>query len=88
MSKQSKCLGELNGRWALLFKVTQILWAILLPILLAVLLKWLPWITKEAILNEQYRAQEGERQKAMRYMVMDELRPIQNELRTHKHPMP
>jgi len=62
----AKTLGELNGAWAFLFKLTQVLWTILLPILLAVLLSWMPWVTKQTILNEQFRVQEEDRKAALR----------------------
>lgn len=51
----SKTLGELTGKWAIIFKITQILWAILLPILLAVMVKWGPWVTQSTVLNNEFR---------------------------------
>lgn len=66
MPKPSKTIGELNGKWAFIFKLTQILWTILLPVLLFVLLNWMPWVTKQTILNEQFRSQEEDRKAALR----------------------
>lgn len=52
----SKTLGELTGKWAVIFKITQILWAILLPVLLAVMVKWGPWVTHSIVLNNEFRS--------------------------------
>lgn len=62
---KGKTVGELNGWWALVFKITQILSAILMPLILALLLRWMPWVSRETILNEQFRANEPERREAM-----------------------
>lgn len=65
-----KTIGELNGKWALIFKATQIMWAVLLPIMLVVMTQWAPWVTNSTILNNQYR--EG--QPTVHQQLVDQLK--------------
>lgn len=49
-TKRAKPIGELNGRWALLFKVTQVIIPIFILAISGIGIPWCVWVTKQ--LNE------------------------------------
>lgn len=76
-------IGDINGKWSLLFKFTQVMWAIILPIFLAIMLKWGPWVTESTVLNNSYRATAEAR--AANQATKNDLSQVKAEMQVWHH---